>query len=92
MSSISIQAPHSMTIDTIKDVIEKLGGDLQSRLNLKCHWKNDLTLMFARQGAKGSITITEKSVDVSLSLGLLLRPMKRVIENDILNFINTHIH
>jgi len=82
MANIHIKRKHNLSRDKAKAIIEKLAEDLKGKLGAAYHWEGD-SLRFQRSGASGFIQVKEDEVEVNVQLGMLLTPMRGVIESSI---------
>ena len=83
MAHISIHRKHHLGLEDARTQVEKIAETLKEKLNSEYSWE-DNTLHFKRSGASGSIAVSEDTIDLDIKLGLMLRPMKGVIEKTIL--------
>lgn len=84
MSVIDVHRAHTLDKDHARDAAEALARDLSSQFDLDYQWEGD-HLKFKRSGVKGHLNITANDLHVHLELGLLLRPFKAKIEDEIHN-------
>lgn len=84
MSVIDVHRAHTLDKDHARDAAETLAQDLSSQFDLNYQWEGD-QLTFKRSGVKGHLNITGDDLHVHLELGMLLRPFKAKIENEIHN-------
>lgn len=82
MSAIEITRHHTLDHAAAREAAESLARDLAQRFDVDYAWDGD-TLRFKRSGASGQLVVSPTLIQVSLSLGLLLRPLKGRIEQEI---------
>lgn len=82
MSAIDVHRAHTLDKDHAREAAEALARDLSSQFDLDYQWEGD-HLKFKRSGAKGHLNITNDDLHVHLELGMLLRPFKSKIEQEI---------
>ncbi|MCX4027011.1 polyhydroxyalkanoic acid system family protein [Endozoicomonas sp. SM1973] len=82
MSKINIQRDHGTSKDKAKDAVQKIAEELQQSMGATYEWQQD-TLLFKQTGAKGKIVVDDQKVDISIELGLLMKPLKGTIEQQI---------
>ena len=82
MSQIHIRKKHSLDHARARKTAEKLAESLASEYNAKFHWKDD-DLEFKSTGVNGKLHVGKHEVDIKVSLGLMLRPLKAKIESSI---------
>jgi len=82
MSVIDIHRTHTMDKQHAREAAETLAADLSSRFDVNYGWEGDV-MKFKRSGVQGQLTINHGDLHVYLELGLLLRPMKGRIAQEI---------
>ena len=82
MASIQVSYPHQCSMAEAREAIQNFSTKLEAKLGVKSHWQGDV-LMLERQGVKGSMVLAEGLVEVELTLGMMLTPMKGQIEAEI---------
>jgi len=82
MSVIDVHRAHSMDKEHARDAAETLAKDLSKQFDVNYQWEGDV-LRFKRSGVKGQLNITEDDLHIHLELGMLLRPFKSRIEQEI---------
>jgi putative polyhydroxyalkanoate system protein len=90
MATINIQRSHHLGKEGAKREVEQIAQQLKSRLDVDYHWQGD-DLIFHRAGADGDIHVEENAVHVKIELGLLLSPMKGMIETQIENHLDSRL-
>lgn len=69
-------------MEEAREAVQNFSSKLEAKLGVKSLWQGDV-LMLERQGVKGSMVLSEGAVDVGLTLGMMLTPMKSQIEAEI---------
>tara|TARA_B100001245_G_C22734905_1_gene356597 strand:+ start:247 stop:525 length:279 start_codon:yes stop_codon:yes gene_type:complete len=82
MSVIDIHRAHSLDKEHAREAAETLAKDLSKQFDVNYQWEGDL-LKFNRSGVKGQLDISESDLHIRLELGLMLRPFKSRIEQEI---------
>ncbi|KAE8545908.1 MULTISPECIES: polyhydroxyalkanoic acid system family protein [Marinobacter] len=82
MSVIDIHRAHSLDKEHAREAAETLAKDLSKQFDVNYQWEGDL-LKFKRSGVKGQLDISEHDLHIRLELGLMLRPFKSRIEQEI---------
>jgi putative polyhydroxyalkanoate system protein len=82
MSVIDIHRAHSLDKEHAREAAETLAKDLSKQFDVNYQWGGDL-LKFKRSGVKGQLDISENDLHIRLELGLMLRPFKSRIEQEI---------
>lgn len=79
MSTIHFRRSHDLGADRARQVAESVVRDLKSRYGGSHHWDGSV-LHFDRGGISGKLAVAEDSIDLRLTLGLVMRPLKGRIE------------
>lgn len=82
MSSIDVRRNHSLDHAHAREAAESLAQDLSQKFDVNYEWDGDM-LRFHRSGVKGHLDITPDELHVHLELGMMLRPFKGRIEEEI---------
>ncbi|MBO6850123.1 MAG: polyhydroxyalkanoic acid system family protein [Marinobacter sp.] len=82
MSVIDVHRAHSMDKAHARQAAETLAEDLSKQFDVNYQWEGDV-LRFKRSGVKGQLNITHNDLHIRLELGMLLRPFKSRIEQEI---------
>lgn len=82
MSAIDIRRSHALDKEHARSAAESLAKDLSKQFDLTSQWDGDV-LRFKRSGVKGQLTIDHSDLHMHLELGMLLRPFKSKIEQEI---------
>jgi len=82
MSVIDIRRAHSLDTAHAREAAETLARDLSRQFDVNYHWEGD-QLKFRRSGVKGQLDIHQNDLHIRLELGLMLRPFKSRIEQEI---------
>jgi len=87
MSAISVTRHHTLNHQHARAAAESLAKDLARRFDVRYDWEGD-RLRFSRSGAKGELVVSSHTIEVNLTLGLLLRPLRSRIEEEIHNHLD----
>ena len=87
MSHIAIRHPHSLGYQQARDSAQSVAEKLNAEYGLDYRWEGD-SLHFKRTGIDGHIVVEEHQVLVNVKLGMLLRPMKPRLEEEIHRFLD----
>lgn len=82
MSVIDIHRTHSLNKEEARSAAEGLAKNLASKFDMHYHWEGD-SLKFERSGVKGLVDIAETDLRIRVELGMMLRPFKPKIEEEI---------
>lgn len=89
MPSIEIHRPHQMSISEAHAIVEKVAARMNEKFGMQGQWEGEL-LRFSRQGVNGTIEVSNNAIQVSAQLGLMLTPMKGLIEQEIRRKLDEH--
>lgn len=87
MAAINIRRPHNLGREGAREAVEKIARELNSRLQVAHRWEGD-SMVFNRSGADGRIHVDDREVVVDIKLGLMLSPMKGIIEDQIERYLD----
>lgn len=87
MSAIDITRRHTLDHEHAVEAADKLAKSLSQRFDVDYQWEGDV-LRFKRTGVKGQMTVNPEDIHVHLELGLMLRPFKGRIEQEIHNHLD----
>ncbi|HET7359615.1 MAG TPA: polyhydroxyalkanoic acid system family protein [Rhodanobacteraceae bacterium] len=82
MPSIDIERPHSLGRERARAIVEQVAERMQQKFGVDTRWEGD-TLHFSRSGVDGTMAVDDAMVRVNARLGLLLAPLKPMIEEEI---------
>ena len=82
MADIEIRRVHGLGMKAARAAAERMADHLGKKFDLKGTWSGNV-LRFERPGVTGSLSITDKDLDLSVALGFLLKAMKGSIQNAI---------
>lgn len=82
MAAIDIRRSHSLSIDQAKCVVDELAQSMATRFGIHCTWQGDV-LCFSRAGVDGRIAVNPGEIHVQAKLGLLMRALQPMIEQEI---------
>jgi putative polyhydroxyalkanoate system protein len=79
MATITLARPHHRSKSEAKATAERLARDFERRFELAWHWDGD-NIHFRRSGIAGSMHVGDTNIVLRVQLGLLLAPLKPVLE------------
>lgn len=83
MADIKINKPHSMETDDIRKRLDEMAGELQSQYGIKSAWSGNTATLSGTGVKKGMVELTQSTVNVEITLGLLAKAVKGKIEKQI---------
>ncbi len=88
MADIAKSRNHNLGIDTCKERVEKVAGDIAKKMGIKYAWNGNVCDLSGTGIKNGKITVADSTVSIELNLGLMTKMMKPVIEKEIEAKIN----
>ncbi|MHA6203369.1 polyhydroxyalkanoic acid system family protein [Dyella soli] len=89
MPRIDIRRPHQLTIAEARAVVDQVASRMQEKFGMTGQWQGD-TLRFSRPGVTGSIAVTGDAIQVTAELGMMLTPLKGMVEQEIRRKLDEH--
>ena len=90
MSKIDVTHAHSLGLDGARAAADKLADKLKDMIKASFEWDGD-HLRFKRSGAEGFLRVAEDELQLYVNLGMLLRPMKGMIEEKISSYLEKEL-
>jgi putative polyhydroxyalkanoate system protein len=82
MPKIDIRRSHQLAVPEARAVVDKVAAKMREKFATESQWQGD-TLKFCRSGVNGTIAVDSDAILVHAELGLMLSPMKGMIEQEI---------
>ncbi len=89
MPKIDIHRPHQLSIAEAREVVDQVAERMHEKLGMEGQWQGD-TLRFSRPGVTGTIAVGSDAIQVHAELGLMLSPLKGMIEQEIRRKLDEH--
>lgn len=89
MPSIDIRRTHNLSLPEARAVVEKVAARMHEKFDIAGRWEGD-TLHFSRPGVNGQIAVGSDAIRVHAELGLLLSPLKGMVEQEIRRKLDEH--
>jgi len=89
MPKIDIRRPHQLPIAEARAVVDQVAARMHEKFGMDGRWQGD-TLLFSRPGVSGSIAVGSDAIQVKAELGLLLAPLKGIVEQEIRRKLDEH--
>lgn len=90
MADIELERSHTLGRARAREVAEEIAAKLKEKIQVTYRWEDDV-LHFERTGASGFIEVDDDEVRVEVTLGVLLKPMKGMIEGKIVEYLDTRL-
>jgi putative polyhydroxyalkanoate system protein len=89
MPKIDIRRPHALSPDEARAVVDKVAARMREKFDMQSQWQGD-TLRFSRSGVNGTIAVGPDTIHVTAELGLMLSPLKGMVEQEIRRKLDEH--
>jgi putative polyhydroxyalkanoate system protein len=89
MPKIDIRRPHQLSIAEARAVVDQVAARMHEKFGMDGRWQDD-TLLFSRPGVSGSIAVSSDAIQVKAELGLMLTPLKGMVEQEIRRKLDEH--
>ena len=89
MPTIDIRRPHQLSLTEAHAVVDQVASRMREKFGMEGQWQGD-TLRFARPGVNGSIAVAADTIHVRAELGLMLAPLKGMVEQEIRRKLDEH--
>ena len=89
MPKIDIRRPHQLSIAEARAVVDQVAARMHEKLGVVGQWHGD-TLRFSRPGVNGTIAVSSDAIEVHAELGLMLSPLKGMVEQEIRRKLDEH--
>lgn len=89
MPSIDIRKPHQLSMQEAHAVVDQVSARMQEKLGVTGQWQGD-TMHFSRPGVSGTIAVQTDVIVVNVQLGLMLSPLKGMVEQEIQRKLDQH--
>ena len=89
MPKIDIRRPHQMSIPEARVVVDKVASRMREKFGMHGQWQGD-TLKFSRPGVSGTIAVDSDAIQVKAELGMMLAPLKGMVEQEIRRKLDEH--
>lgn len=89
MPSIDIRKPHQLSMQEAHAVVDQVSARMQEKLGVTGQWQGD-TMHFSRPGVSGTIAVQTDVIVVNVQLGLMLSPLKGMVEQEIQRRLDQH--
>jgi len=90
MADIVIERSYTMGKEGARQAVDTIAHQLNERLQVDYSWHGD-ELRFSRPGADGRIEVDDHKVRVEIDLGLMLLPMKGMIQKEVEKYFDQRL-
>lgn len=89
MPQIDIRRPHQLSVAEARAVVDKVAARMQEKFGMEGQWQGD-SFRFSRSGVNGSISVASDVIHVKAELGMMLSPLKGMVEQEIRRKLDEH--
>jgi putative polyhydroxyalkanoate system protein len=87
VADIDIRHRHALSPEETRALAESVARKVSEAFPIDYYWEGE-SLLFKRRGISGRIDLNESEVRVRVKLGLLLRPMRQRVEDQIRTYLS----
>ena len=89
MPKIDIRKPHQLPVAEARAVVEQVATKMREKFGMDGQWQGDI-FNFSRPGVNGSIAVESDAIQVRADLGMMLAPLKGMVEQEIRRKLDEH--
>ncbi|HEX7813792.1 polyhydroxyalkanoic acid system family protein [Dyella sp.] len=89
MPTIDIRKPHQLPLADARAVVDQVADKMREKFGMDGQWQGD-TFNFSRSGVTGSIAVEAEAIQVKAELGMMLSPLKGLVEQEIRRKLDEH--
>jgi putative polyhydroxyalkanoate system protein len=89
MSTIRMERQHTLGEAKAREAASAVAERLKEKMQIAYRWEGNV-LRFERSGAKGQLHVSDSQVRMEIELGLMLRPMKGMIEQKMADYFDRY--
>lgn len=89
MPKIDIHRPHQLSVAEARTVVDKVAERMQEKFAMTGQWQGDI-FQFSRPGVSGTISVESDAIRVKAELGMMLSPLKGMVEQEIRRKLDEH--
>lgn len=89
MPKIDMRRIHQLSIPEARAVVDQVAARMRDKLGIEGQWHGDI-LKFSRPGVSGTIAVSSDAIQVHAELGLMLAPLKGMVEQEIGRKLDEH--
>ncbi|MFC5741232.1 polyhydroxyalkanoic acid system family protein [Dyella tabacisoli] len=89
MPKIDIRQPHHLSLAQARAEVEQVAARMHEKFGIEGQWQGE-TFSFSRSGVSGTIAVESDAVQVKAELGMMLAPLKGMLEQEIQRKLDEH--
>lgn len=91
MAGFKMSKAYTMARKDIREAAQGLAQQLEREHGVRCRWKGDC-VQLKGAGVQGELSFADDVIDVSVTLGLLMRPFQSVLKAEVQRYLDEHVY
>ena len=93
LSTIQVNRQHPLGLAGVRLAAEAIAQDMSEEYQLDCEWEDEeeTRLLFRGAGVNGFLCLTDTNLQLEVRLGLMLLPVRSVLEQEILEYVDNRL-
>ncbi|HEH9412486.1 polyhydroxyalkanoic acid system family protein [Aeromonas salmonicida] len=93
LSTIQVHRQHPLGLAGVRLAAEAIAQDMSEEYQLDCEWEDEeeTRLLFRGAGVNGFLCLTDTNLQLEVRLGLMLLPVRSVLEQEILEYVDNRL-
>ncbi|WP_429235949.1 polyhydroxyalkanoic acid system family protein [Aeromonas salmonicida] len=93
LSTIQVNRQHPLGLAGVRLAAEAIAQDMSEEYQLDCEWEDEeeTRLLFRGAGVNGFLYLTDTNLQLEVRLGLMLLPVRSVLEQEILEYVDNRL-
>jgi putative polyhydroxyalkanoate system protein len=91
LATIEIERRHHLGLAAARLAAEAIAADMDERFALDYEWESNTELAFRGAGVRGVLQLYDKTLFLNVHLGLMLLPVRQVLEQEIHEYIDQRL-
>ncbi|TNI82926.1 poly(3-hydroxybutyrate) depolymerase [Aeromonas salmonicida] len=93
LSTIQVNRQHPLGLAGVRLAAEAIAQDMSEEYQLDCEWEDEeeTRLLFRGAGVNGFLCLTDTNLQLEVRLGLMLLPVRSVLEQEILGYVDNRL-
>ncbi len=93
LSTIQVNRQHPLGLAGVRLAAKAIAQDMSEEYQLDCEWEDEeeTRLLFRGAGVNGFLCLTDTNLQLEVRLGLMLLPVRSVLEQEILEYVDNRL-
>ncbi|WP_461603883.1 polyhydroxyalkanoic acid system family protein [Aeromonas salmonicida] len=93
LSTIQVNRQHPLGLAGVRLAAEAIAQNMSEEYQLDCEWEDEeeTRLLFRGAGVNGFLCLTDTNLQLEVRLGLMLLPVRSVLEQEILEYVDNRL-